>query len=91
MHKGDEIYISFPTLNITLNCLEFAFRPKFTSKRLTFNPEFTSRTSTSTEHNFTLLCAQNESLFDYVLNDLTTLHELLHDADMTLSLELKKF
>ena len=26
---------------------------------------------------------KNESLFDCVLNDLTTLHELLPDADMT--------
>ena len=32
---------------------------------------------------------KNESFFDYVLNDLTTLHELLHDADMKLSVELK--
>ena len=32
---------------------------------------------------------KNESFFDYVLNDLTTLHELLHDADIKLSVELK--
>ena len=31
---------------------------------------------------------KNESFFDYVLNYLTTLHELLHDADMKLSVEL---
>ena len=35
------------------------------------------------------LVHKNESFFDYVLNDLTTLHELLHDADMKLSVELK--
>ena len=35
------------------------------------------------------LVYKNESFFDYVLNDLTTLHELLHDADMKLSVELK--
>ena len=32
---------------------------------------------------------KNESFFDYVLNYLTTLHELLHDADMKLFVELK--
>ena len=32
---------------------------------------------------------KNESPFDCVLNDLTTLHELLHDADMTLPVELR--
>ena len=35
------------------------------------------------------LVYKNESFFDYVLNDLTTLHEPLHDADMKLSVELK--
>ena len=32
---------------------------------------------------------KNESFFDYVLNNLTTLHELLHNADIKLSVELK--
>ena len=32
---------------------------------------------------------KNESFFDYVLNYLTTLHELLRDADMKLSVEIK--
>ena len=46
-----------------------------------FHPEFTSR-----RHNFT---HENQSLFHCVLNDLTTFHEPWHDADMTLSVELK--
>ena len=36
-----------------------------------------------------LPCAQKRSFFDYVLNYLTTLHELLHDVEMKLSVELK--
>ena len=51
--------------------------------RVDFHPTFTSR-----RHNFMLPWAQKRIIFYYVLNDLTTLHELLHDADMKLSVEL---
>ena len=93
--EGDVICILFPTLNVAVNCLELTFirnshRRSWLSSEIhieevDFHPEFTSR-----RHNFTLIFAQKRIAFSFCFKFLTTLHELLHDADMTLSVELKK-
>ena len=80
--KGDVICILFPTLNVAVNCLELT--SEIHIEEVDFHPEFTSR-----RHKFTLLCAQKRIAFSFCFKCLTTLHELLHDTDMTPSVELK--
>ena len=58
--EGDEVLISFPTLNVAVNCLEFNF----------------TRHSHRGGIILRSLVHKNKSTFDYVLNDLKTLHEL---------------
>ena len=72
-HEGDDIFILFPALKVAVNSSELTF-------------------IRNSHRGGIILCYlenKNESFFDYVLNDLTTLHELLHDVDMKLSVELK--
>ena len=80
--EGDVICILFPTLNVAVNCLELT--SEIHIEEVDFHPEFTSR-----RHNFTLLCAQKRIAFSLCFKCLKTLHELLHDTDMTPSVELK--
>ena len=72
-HEGDEIFILFPALKVAVNSYELTFL----------------RNSHRGSIILCYLVHKNESFFDYVLNNLTTLHELLHDVDMKLSVELK--
>ena len=58
--EGDEVFILFPTLNVAVNCLEFTF---------IWHSHRGGIILRSLVHN-------NESTFDYVLNDLKTLHKL---------------
>ena len=67
------MFILFPALKVAVNSSELTF----------------IRNSHRGGIILCYLVHKNESFFDYVLNDLTTLQELLHDADMKLSVELK--
>ena len=67
------MFILFPALKVAVNSSELTF----------------IRNSHRGGIILCYLVHKNESFFDYVLNDLTTIHELLHDADMKLSVELK--
>ena len=78
MHEGDEIYILFPTLKVIVNCLELIFIRN--SHRGHLHPGGII---------LRYFVHKNESPIDSVLNDLTTLRGLLHDADMTLPVELR--
>ena len=67
------MFILFPALKVAVNSSELTF-------------------IRNSHRGGIILCYlehKNESFFYYVLNDLTTLQELLHDADMKLSVELK--
>ena len=58
--EGDEVLISFPTLNVAVNCLEFNFTRHSHRRGIILRS----------------LVHKNKSTFDYVLNYLKTLHEL---------------
>ena len=59
-HGGDEIYILFPTLNVTVNCLDLTY---IRNSQVDFHPQFTSRKFTWRRHNFTLPWAQKRITF----------------------------
>ena len=63
--------------------LRVDFHPKFTSKMLTFIWNSHRRHLHLGGINLRFFVLKNESLLDCVLNDLTTLHELSLNADMT--------
>ena len=78
MHESDEIYILFPTLKVIVNCLELTFIRNSHRGHLPQGGII-----------LRYFVRKNELPIDSVLNDLTTLHEFLHDADMTLPVEIR--